>query len=170
MQSRTIPPLVVAAVGLLSSLNLGAGCTHWHARFNGPVQVDETFAEHEGAMLYLVFWQLDPDDPTVVLTREHTGVEPIHPLLTACENGQQQRFDQGKLTYEFVFCSHNVGVFYKARVAAFIDANGNGKLDAGEPFGLYADNPLDREKEDKLRQSGLRITIDRTYVPSNSGS
>ena len=112
-----------------------------------------------------MFTQLDPDEPNVVLTKEQTGVDPVHPLVKSCDSTEELRFERGKLTYEFAFCSHNVSVFYKANVAAFIDANDNGQLDVGEPYGVYHDNPLNREKEDSLREKGLSITIDRLYSP-----
>lgn len=59
-------------------------------------------------------------------------------------------------------CTHYVGIDYEIDIMAVEDRNGNGKLDVGERYGLWADGPLVREREKKV--GALRIAIDRVLA------
>jgi hypothetical protein len=57
-------------------------------------------------------------------------------------------------------CTSMIGVDYQADFVAFLDADGDAKLGPGERYGVYAQNPLTREREPQLLP--LQIPIDRT--------
>jgi hypothetical protein len=138
----------------------GAGCTaHYGPRLYGKVIADD--AAHAGKRIVIVFRKHEANTKTCTTDWAPCMSEGWRPL-NRCDAekgvGETPSVTVGRAS-DFDACTGYIGVNYRADVAAFVDLDDNGRLDAGEPYGLYRDNPLWRDKE--ATALPLEITIDR---------
>ena len=150
----------IAAVVLLASLPLlqGAGCrSHHSAHLQGKVfyatepadQVRVIYRQRlDGTVVCTYDWTMCMRDGTWQPLHKCNGT-PSDPIIISSHTGQHQ----------FDACTGMVGVDYEADIAAFVDANGDGKLGSGERYGVWKSNPITRDRE-----SGppLELQLDET--------
>lgn len=154
---------IVAFVLVVLSLPVlqGAGCrAHYQPNLSGKVVTDEGDA-NVGKHVFIIFRK--HQDNTKRCTTDwapcmNDGWEAV-PECNATERGPTATIASGTHAYDFKACTGYIGVDYHGDVGAFVDTNDNGRLDTGEPYGLYRDNPLWREKE--ASAIPLEIKIDR---------
>ncbi len=154
------------ALIMVSPLLRGAGCTaHYGAHLNAEINVPQ---ETKSAPILVKFRLKQPDSPPCApdwdsCLRRHREWR----MMNNCLEEPEQLEIPGKkpqTRYNFEVCTGMVGVDYQADVMAFLDANNNDKLDLGEPYGLYAKNPLTRDTEPE----SLSIALDQKLKPAPS--
>ncbi len=153
--------ICIVAIGVLR----GAGCSAWWVDVEGTVIVDQRFSSADGFELRFFF-----NEDGIPTEKDGSGMwgsgcdrRFSYPLRPACDSDTiLLLFRDGTWEYEFKWCSCNVGVYYEAWLGAFIDLNGNERLDVGEPYGTWPENPLSCNKETEHRDA-IQITIDSEY-------
>jgi hypothetical protein len=159
----------LAALVAASPVLQGAGCsTHYSARLRGALAIDPALAaERAGKEIRVVYRNRDAatkvceEDWAPCLSGE--GWQP----LGACDARQNSeghtptaKVAADGAAQDFDACTKMIGIDYQADIAAFIDADGDGKPSSGEIYGVYADSPLTREAE--ATALPLEIKLDKT--------
>lgn len=156
-----VPPrlLAVLALVLATPLLSGAGChAHYAAHLQGQVTIAPEHADLEGVPIRLLFVERDPGG-CVPMWGDCPEEPPSFSPVGGCEGQEARRIvvTAGDDTYPLDWCSGLVGVDYQAHLGAFLDVDGDGVLDPGEPFGTWEHDPIDRDKEQAHQPITLRI-------------
>ncbi len=156
----------------VSPLLQGAGCrTHYSARLQGTVASQALVSSAQKAKTVRVIYrshavelpQCADDWAPCLRVSEHWRALRECDLFEPKEGKRAAGVLEAKTgAFTFDACTHMVGVDYRADVAAYLDLDGNGRLDVGEPYGVYADNPLSRDKEPTAKP--MKISIDRVLA------
>jgi hypothetical protein len=147
--SRSSAVALLILVPLLPVLQ-GAGCrTHYSAHVHGQV------VEGAGDRMLVIYRTRGEGTRTCTDDWEPCMREPSWQTLRPCDAAASPAPAPGA----FDGCTAMIGVDYQADFAAFVDANGDGKLGPGERYGVYPKNPLAREREAEALP--LEIRIDR---------
>jgi hypothetical protein len=168
------PQRLMALLVVVASLPVlqGAGCsTHHSARLYGTLHAAEAArATEPGKPILVIYRRRNADTPDCTKDWGACLRQPGWEALHACDatEGDVGKkpvavFDGGATDPRFDACTGMIGVDYRADLAAFVDGNGNGKIDAGEPYGVYAHNPFTREGESAALP--LEIAIDQVLAP-----
>jgi hypothetical protein len=155
MRSSTLALLVLLPI--LPVLQ-GAGCrAHYSAHIHGNVALDGGGAAER---LQVIYRTRSPG--TIACTEDWAPClrDGSWRPLGSCEQASEASAAPAARVGAFDGCTAMVGVDYQADFAAFVDANGDGKLGAGERYGVYPQNPVSRDREAQLLP--LEIGIDRT--------
>jgi hypothetical protein len=157
--------LVLAAVPVLQ----GAGCrAHYGARLYGAVAPDRSIREeHAGKPVHVIYRRRTELTKPCTVDWTPCMLETTWMALTPCDalEGDEGKTPTvtlgiGQEQVRFDACTHLIGLEYEADLAAFIDVDGDGLLGAGEPYGVWDHNPLNRDREELALP--LKIRIDRT--------
>lgn len=156
MTQRTSIGLGLLLILLLSPALSGAGCSaHYWGNLEGTVTLaPDVHQAHQGGKLRLSYRAVnDPGDTCqgdwaacVARAKEWTPLVPCG----GSKNKVPVEIPIGdSAAAPFNACTRIVGVTYLADVVAYIDVNGNGALDAGEPWGVFKDGPVARNVKEK---------------------
>jgi hypothetical protein len=134
----------------------GSGCGGWFTDFGGTIEIDASLSVPDGTPIYLRLQDHDGDPRSDATQPPDPG--NVIALRQSCGAATVNAYRSGVDRYAFALCGLAFArEDFRVLVSAFVDLNGNGTLDAGEPLG-QVQGVIDARDLEEVRSLQISIT------------